>query len=275
MMFYFFLAIVLLYLVGCAVPLYLSQDRIIFPRHMTPPPLPAPPNKDTVSIRLDIEGGGQVEAWFIPAPTATPQQPGPAVIFFHGNGEIIDYLDDIIEPYRAMGCSVLLPEYRGYGRSAGKPSEKAICGDAVRFYDELIKRGDVDKARIVFHGRSLGGGVAANLSKQRRPTAMILQSTFKNVACMAYRVGGLPFLVRHPFRTDRAVAGTDIPLLIFHGTRDDIVPVSHGRALRDLAPKATYVEYDCGHNDFPGSGNERTYWREIAEFLRRSGVLRE
>jgi len=265
--------LVLGYIAWCAALYFYGQDKILFPRSFAPPPRPTPYSSDTVVVRLDIERGGQVEAWFIPTPGVSAQKPGPVVVFFHGNGEIIDYLDDIIAGYHRLGCSVFLPEYRGYGRSAGKPSEKAICADAIRFYDELIQRADVDKSRIVFSGRSLGGGVAAKLATQRKPAALILQSTFKSVASMAWRVGAPPFLVRHPFRTDRAVAGLDVPMLIFHGTRDSIIPVRHGRKLRDLAPHAVYVEYNCMHNNFPGNGNEETYWQEIGKFLRRNNII--
>ena len=90
---------------------------------------------------------------------------------------------------------------------------------------------------------------------------------------MALKFGAPPFLLKHPFRTDRVVEALDVPMLIFHGTRDTVVPVSHGRQLHKLAQRATYVEYNSDHNDFPGEGNEDAYWREIQAFLVRPGVL--
>ncbi len=265
----FMLYLLVTYLAWLAALNLFWQDRIIFPRHIIPPSAGIPFYEPTHIIRLDIERGGQVEGWFMPVASATTETPAPAVIFFHGNGEIIDYLDDIVAGYHRLGYSVLLPEYRGYGRSDGKPSQRAICSDARRFYDALTQRPDVDASRIVFHGRSLGGGVAAQLALERKPAALILQSVFKSVASMAWRVGAPPFLVRHPFYTDRAVAQLNVPILIFHGTRDEIIPVSHGRRLRRLAPHAVYIEYDAGHNDFPGRGREERYWTDIREFLDR------
>jgi len=265
--------VALAYVAWCAA-LYFYQDKLVFPADMAPEPLAAAylPTEGTSLLQVDIETGGSVEAWFVPAPDADAEK--PAVVFCHGNAEIIDYQDTVIRGYHRLGCSVLLPEYRGYGRSAGKPSEKGIVADAVRFYDQLIERDDVDASRIVFHGRSLGGGVAAQLAARRKPAALILQSTFTSVAIIANDYFTPTFLARHPFRTDRVVSEIDVPVLIFHGTRDRIIPVDHGRKLRQLAPGAVYVEYDCGHNDFPGRGNHDAYWGEIAAFLSRAGVIK-
>ncbi|UCD27940.1 MAG: alpha/beta hydrolase, partial [Planctomycetota bacterium] len=121
---------------------------------------------------------------------------------------------------------------------------------------------------------SLGGGVAAQLAARRRPVAMILESSFSSVAVMAHKYGCPMFLARHPFRTDKVITKLDIPILIFHGKRDSIIPAWHGRKLRDLAPKDTYIEYNCGHNDFPGRFNEDEYWGEIEKFLISNGVIK-
>jgi len=264
--------LVIAYVVWCA-GLYLRQDSLIFPTGMTPPPRDRPFREDTVVIRLDVEEGGQVEAWFVPAPGVGPDNPGPLVVSFHGNAETIDDSDGLVRAYLDVGCSVLLPEYRGYGHCAGKPSQKAIVSDCVRFYDEVVKRPEVDRSRIVYHGRSLGGAVAAALVPHRKPAALILEQTFSSTGAMAHGYGAPAFLARHPFRTDRVVAGTTMPLFLAHGTHDRIVPVRHGRKLRDLAPRAVYIEYACGHNDFPGVGNERERWSEICAFLGSAGVL--
>jgi fermentation-respiration switch protein FrsA (DUF1100 family) len=227
----------------------------------------------TKEIRLEIEGGGQVVAWLIPALPLESGKPAPLVVYFHGNAEIIDYQDTIVSGYRRLGCSVLLPEYRGYGRSAGKPSEAAIVADAVKFYDEVMKRPDIDSSRVIFHGRSLGGGPAAALAARRMPRALVLESTFTSVTAMASKYFAPSFLVKNKFQTDRVLPALSIPVLILHGTNDDIIPVAHGRKLSKLARHGTYIEYNCKHNDFPGDGNEEAYWGEVARFLRGAGVI--
>lgn len=260
------------YLAWCTT-LYFFQTQMIFPAGMAPAPRAEPRYPQAEILTLELERGGTVPAWFIPPRGADADTPRPVVVFFHGNAETIDYQDFVINGYHRMGVSVLLPEYRGYGHADGKPSEAGIVADAVRFHDLLVERGDVDASRLVFHGRSLGTGVAAQLAARREPSALILESAFTSVAAFARRYAAPTFLARHPFRTDQVLPELDVPVLLFHGTRDRIVPVHHGRALRDLARDATWVEYDTDHNTFPGPGNRDDYWSRITDHLRRSGVL--
>ena len=265
----YLILVIHVYVAWCVI-LYSYQDRLVWPTNLAQPQAAKPENAEVVSLPID---GGTVESWFIPAKPDESGKPAPTVIYFHGNAELIDGQDRIVQGYGKIGISVFLPEFRGYGRSAGKPSEKEIAADMIRFYDRLIRRPDVDPSRIVLHGRSVGGGVAADLAMRRTPAALILESTFSSIAAMALKFGAPPFLLKHPFRTDRVVEGLDVPMLILHGTRDTVVPISHGRRLHTLARRATYIEYNSDHNDFPGEGNDEAYWREVQAFLARAGVL--
>lgn len=261
-----------LYIAWCTT-LFFYQDKLLFPADLAAAPMPMKYSDSTVELTRNIAGGGKVIAWFIPAFDVGAGGLPPLVIFFHGNAEIIDHQQDTIERYRRMGCSLLLPEYRGYGRSDGTPSEAAIVDDVLYFYDLVLRRTDIDKTRIFFHGRSLGGGPAAQLAARHEPRLLILESTFKSAAAMAHRYFAPAFIARNPFRTDRVLASLDIPVLIFHGANDDIIPVANGRALRDIAIDATYVEYDCRHNDFPGDANLEQYWTEIRRFLEKHDII--
>ena len=212
-----------LYVAWCTT-LFFYQDKMLFPADLAAEPMPMRYSDSTVELTRDIPGGGKVIAWFIPAFDVGTGRPPPLVIFFHGNAEIIDHQQDTIERYRRMGCSLLLPEYRGYGRSDGTPSETAIVDDALYFHALALERSDFDKTRIFFHGRSLGGGPAAQLAARRRPRLLILESTFKSAAAMAHKYYAPAFITRNPFRTDRVLASLDIPVLIFHGTNDNLIP---------------------------------------------------
>jgi len=263
-----------LYAAWCTT-LFFYQDKMLFQPDLAAAPMPMRYSDSTVELTRDIPGGGKVIAWFIPAFEDAPERHAPLVIFFHGNAEIIDHQQDIIEGYRRLGCSILLPEYRGYGRSDGTPSEEAIVDDAVYFFDLVFEQFmHLHQGRIVIHGRSLGGAVAAQLASFRGGPPLILESTFTSVSDMAGGYFVPPIIVKNKFLTDRAVAEEiTSSILILHGTRDEVIPVSHGRKLRDVARNAHYVEYDCGHNDFPGPENEQAYWNEIKGFLTRQRIL--
>lgn len=216
---------------------------------------------------------GPVEAWFVPGAGASREHPAPAVIYAHGNAEVIDPLPEWLAPYRAMGVSLLLPEYRGYGRSAGTPSERAIREDLVAFRDRLAARDDVDTTRIVYHGVSLGGGAVAQLARERRPAALILQSTFTSVADIAWQQFRAPrFLIADPFDSLAALQGCRCPALVLHGRRDTLIPHAHGERLHRALAGSVLRSCDAGHNDLPSP--DLDYWGEIRRFLDSSVITR-
>ena len=251
----------------------MDVHQFIFARDHAPLPPPDPWDETTDVMELPTNEGSSV-AFFIPAAARAPEVTRhPAVVFFHGNAEIIDYQSIVIEGYHKLGCSILLPEYRGYGRSDGTPTEESIVDDALQFYDLLVQRADVDPDRVVVHGRSLGGGPAAQLAARRKASALILQSTFRDVSSWVSLFGFPSESTGRMFQTEHALHSIDCPVLIAHGSRDNLVPVEHARALRKASPGSTYVEYDCMHNDFPGIGNGEDFWRRTKDFLRNAGVL--
>jgi fermentation-respiration switch protein FrsA (DUF1100 family) len=247
------------------------QRQILFPRHLVhtfPGAGVGVPGLERIWIESPE---GPVEGWFLPGNGVSEKNPGPLVIFAHGNGELIDYWPEEMGMYREMGCCVLLPEYRGYGRSAGKPSQEAIGEDFLKFHDIMSSRGDVDKTRIVYHGRSLGGGAVCDLASKRQPRAMILQSTFTSVKDMARRFMLPGPLVADPFDNFSVLKTLDVPVLIMHGRRDDLIPYGHAEKNREAARNAVFIAYDCGHNDPP---DPDVYWRDIHDFLNKNGIIR-
>ena len=180
--------------VGAA--LVAAQRRIIYPSFTTVS-LQAHPPADAEVLWHALGGADQsVEAWFLPAYREAGGGPAPLVVFAHGNAELIDPWPQVLSPYRNLGCHVLLPEYRSYGRSGGKPSEASICADVHAFVRKIIQRPDVDSSRVVFHGRSLGGGVLGAVAQRWSPRAAILESTFTSLEDLArdmYLPGSLVF----------------------------------------------------------------------------------
>jgi fermentation-respiration switch protein FrsA (DUF1100 family) len=251
---------------------FFLQRRLLFPRHI--PNRASHPGAGFPGLqkRWISSPQGKVETWFVPAARASTAQPKPAVIFAHGNAELIDGQLPMVLGYHRLGISVLLCEYRGYGRSAGSPSQRRITADQVKCYDWLAARGDVDRRKIFFHGRSLGTGVVCALAAKRKPAALILQSPFTSVVDMMAWYLIPKFVVRDPFDNEAVLRKLDRPVLLLHGKRDRVVPYRHSRALHRVARQTTLSTYSCGHNDLPITSSR--FWDEIAAHLRRAGVLK-
>ena len=160
-----------LYLVA-GLALYLMQGQLIYPGQrvkIRERPLPAIAGLEAFRISTPT---GKAEAWYLP-PLGSAV-PFPALIFAHGNGEVIDMWAEALDDLRRWGLAVMLVEYPGYGRSDGSPSEAGIRAAMVGAYDVLVARATVDPSRIVGYGQSLGGGAIAALSERRPLRAMIL-----------------------------------------------------------------------------------------------------
>lgn len=214
---------------------------------------------------------GEVEAFYFPGHGVSEERPGPLAIFAHGNGELIDDWCHDLSTYLRLGISLLVPEYRGYGRSGGSPSEAGIADDFERFHDMALGRPDVDAKRVIFHGRSIGGGVACALARRRAPTAMVLWSTFTSVADVARRFGVPRWLVPDKFENLELVSRFPDPILIVHGRRDGLIPLSHAHRLYAAAQHAELLTYDADHNGCPPPGC--SFWRDYETWLRENGLL--
>jgi fermentation-respiration switch protein FrsA (DUF1100 family) len=208
---------------------------------------------------------GDVEFWLFKGEGVDAPRQGPAVLMAHGNRELIDYYRARAETYQRMGFTVLLGEYRGYGRSAGAPSRKRIASDFRRFYDQLLSLSTVDPEGIVFHGRSLGGAVLSELARHRPAAAIIVESTFASIKKMAH--GAPDLFLSDNYNTVSALSAYQGPILIIHGKKDEVVPVEHALEMKRQVPDARLILYDCGHSD--GPPDPEIYWKDISGFLGR------
>ncbi len=281
------LYVLALYLLYCGL-LFFYQTKLIFPADLAGVSAGSPFLPTGEVLTLETEQGTSV-AWFFPAPGSGDGRDAvsaarPLVVFLHGNAELIDHQRDIVAMYHALGVSVLLPEYRGYGGagasgdasgggSAGSPSQAHLVADAVAFYDRVVARPDVDAGRVVIHGRSIGGGVAAQLADRRACVALIVESTGTSVARKAWGYGVPPFVVRSPFDTERVFRTLGVPVLIMHGEHDVIFKYREARDLLAAAPNAVLVPFDAGHDDL-GTGAERArYVEAVSMHLATAGVI--
>ena len=248
--------------------LFLGQRRMIFPGRDAPLLREGETLPGARLHRLVIPGA-VVEAWWLPAAPGT-RRPYPAVLFTHGNYELVDEWVDSFEALRGAGAGVLLLEYPGYGRSTGVATEVSVTAAAVAAWDLLASLPEeVDPTRIVAFGRSVGGAAACALSRQRPLAALVLSSAFTGVRAYARRYLLPGFLVRDPFDNEGAVRAFQGPVLVQHGTRDATVPFAHGERLATVAADGRLLRYDCGHNDCPWDG----MMADIISFLRGSAIM--
>jgi pimeloyl-ACP methyl ester carboxylesterase len=218
-------------------------------------------------LALKTDDGELLHGWWVGARTDRVGH----LLLCHGNAGNVG--DRVLHAalLTAVGFDVLLFDYRGYGRSSGRPSEDGTYRDARAALACLLDQPGVDPARVFYLGESIGGAVALNLALERPPAGLVLLSAFTSVRDL----GRLhyPFvpaaLVPDAYPTLRLIGELRAPLLVLHGDRDDIVPLSQGRAVFEAAPwsKLMHVFTGLGHNDLvPLAGAELA--RVIASWVR-------
>jgi uncharacterized protein len=208
-------------------------------------------------LALECDDGERLHGWWIGTRTHLLGH----LLVCHGNAGNVG--DRVLHAalLTAAGFDVLLFDYRGYGRSSGRPSEEGTYRDARAALTGLLEQPGVDPARVFYLGESLGGAVALDLALERSPAGLVLLSAFTGVRELARL--HYPFipaaLVPDAYPTLRGIHELHAPLLVLHGDRDEIVPLSQGRALFESAsePKRLQVFPGLGHNDLvPLAGAE-------------------
>ena len=202
-----------------------------------------------MDLQFETEDGERLHGWWI---GTRANRPGH-LLLCHGNAGNVG--DRILHAalLTAAGFDVLMFDYRGYGRSTGRPSEQGTYRDARAALSCMLEQPGVDRERIFYMGESLGGAVALDLALERQPAGLVLLSAFTGVRALGrlhYSFVPAP-LIPDAYPVLRRIHDLRAPLLVLHGDNDDIVPVSHGKALYDAAPepKRIHVFPGLGHND--------------------------
>jgi len=211
--------------------------------------------------------GIKLHGWFVPH-----DQPVATLLMCHGNaGNVSDRYEWLEILHQHVPANLFIFDYRGYGRSAGKPTEAGCYRDAVAAFDWLnIQKNNLP---VIVHGHSLGSAVAIELVHRlpERAAGMILESPFTNAADMARLMFGpipLHLLSSMKWAGDEKIAAIKIPKLFIHGEHDSIIPLRLGKKLFDAAapPKELVVLPGADHNDtFVAGGDE--YIQAIRNFI--------
>ncbi|MBK7915671.1 MAG: alpha/beta hydrolase [Chloroflexi bacterium] len=204
-----------------------------------------------------------LSAWYLPAAA-----PRCLLLYCHGNaGDIRDWVP-AVPPFVAAGCSVLLFDYRGYGQSAGRPSEEGLYLDGESAWAWAQQRAAQENVPAVILGKSLGTAVAIHIAAQTPPAALILDSAFASMREIAMTI--TPWLPDAMFprlyESEKRVTAVTCPTLVIHGQADTLVALSHGQRIFAAltAPKTMHIIPDAGHNDVSGYPE---YLQAIQAFL--------
>ena len=220
---------------------WLVSERMIFP---APRASYAEGAADLVRIEAD-DGVGLAALW-LPPPPAAGDAPW-VILFSHGNGEDLGHVRPLLEPLRRAGFGVLAWEYRGYGLSEGRMTEAGAYRDIEAVYRHLTEERGIPAERILVYGRSVGSGPSVDLAARVPVGGLVVESGFATAFTVMTRVPLFPF---DRFRNEAKIGRVDAPVLIVHGTRDEVVPFSHGRRLFAAAREPRdRLWVDAGHND--------------------------
>jgi hypothetical protein len=240
-------------------------DRVVFQPSPGVDLRPADLGVDAEQVWLASEDGLRLHAFHLRAPGGASR----AILLLHGNAGNASHRLPLAAAFARLGADVLLLDYRGYGLSAGRPSEAGVYADARAALAHLEARGFAAE-RVVLLGQSLGGAVAVDLAQERRLAGVVLESTFSSLSDVARSAFGPlgSLLVRGRFDSAAKISRLRAPLLVLHGDRDEIVPFELGRALFAAAPEPKRFEAltGAGHNDVAQTGGPE-YFARIGRFL--------
>jgi len=237
--------------------LYLFQEQLVFFPKQKIKRTPGSLGLEYTDLHLRTEDNVTIHGWYVPADSARA-----TVLYFHGNANNIGVRVEFIRMLHDMGLNVCAIDYRGYGRSEGKPTEEGTYLDAKASWRYLISERHLAPEKIILLGRSLGGAVAVWLATQVEPGGLILGSTFTSLPEISqekYPVFPAARLVKMEYNTLSKIRQISCPVLITHSRDDNIVPFSHGRRLYEAAnPPKEFLEMRGGHNE--------NLWLSMAEY---------
>ncbi len=232
------------------VVVYFMQGRMLYLAEVPGRTLtvtPANVGMDYQDISIETTDGVALHGWFIAGRSSR------VLLFFHGNAGNISHRLDSIRQFQDLGLSVLIIDYRGYGQSEGRTTERGIYRDADAAWRYLIEARGIVASDIVIFGRSLGASVASRLAAKHEPLALIVESSFTSVPDIAQELySWLParWLTRLNHATRDYIQDVRCPVLVVHSRDDEIIPFHHGEAIFASANEPrTLLAIRGTHND--------------------------
>ena len=229
------------YLVVFAV-LFVFQDRFLFPA----PQERIEPGAGLQAVTVQTSDNLALTAHWRPADAGKP-----TVIWFHGNGSSLAGSAYETRILAAQGYGLLLASYRGYGGNAGNPSEDGFYRDGRAAMEFLAARG-VTAGQTIVAGNSIGTGTAVQMAREFEPSALILVAPFTSLpgaASEALPIFPAQLVIRHRFDNAAKLPSLGLPILILHGTADNVVPFELGQSLATRNSRVRFVTFDGANHD--------------------------
>lgn len=194
--------------------------------------------------------------------------PKGVILYFHGNSGSLDSWGMLGEEFILTGYDFFIFDYRGYGKSTGPRTEEAFHKDGQMVYDHLKK--SYNENQIIVYGRSLGSGFATRAAMNNHPKSLILETpyyNFKTVAKHHFPFLPISFILRWNIRTDEWIKKVKCPILIFHGTKDEVIPYNQAIKLKELIKEEDrFITIQDGtHNNIPTYPEYAVYMKKYIE----------
>ncbi len=247
------------FIYGCvAVFVFFYADRLIF----QPQPASYPDSQNILKVKT--VDGEMISAIYLPNPAATY-----TLLYAHGNAEDLGQILPALLDLQQMGFAVFSYDYRGYGTSQGNPSERNAYRDIDAAYQYLTTTLNVKPQQLIVYGRSVGGGSAIDLASHQPVAGAIVESTFTTAFRVLTRIPLFPF---DKFSNIDKLDRLNCPLLVIHGTDDEVIPFAHGQQLFAAAkePKQFLWVDGAGHNNLRDIAGDR-YSTALQQFTATLG----
>lgn len=246
------------------VAVYLIQEKFIFKPERLHPEFKFKYDAPFNELFFNVEPGVRINGLHFHV-----KNPLGLVLYFHGNSRSIKGWARYAKDFYRYNYDVVLVDYRGFGKSTGKRTEKDMLSDMQFVYNSLVK--DYGENHLIVYGRSLGSGFAAKIACDNQPRYLILDAPYYSFAKVVERF--LPFLpmrlvLRFHLRTDRWITHVTCHTYIIHGTKDWLIPISNSEKLQALNPKKiTLVRITGGgHNNLPTFDAYHNMIRDILQY---------
>ncbi len=226
------------------------KNFLYYPTKLSPDASPPAYAGDAEQVWIASADGERIHGLYWSAPAERP-----TVLFFHGNAQSVFEWALVQQELAPLECGLLLIDYPGYGKSSGSPSEAGLFAAGRASLSWLADQQNTPASDVILFGKSLGGPVAVEVAQQVTVKGVVLESTFRSFPSAVSRVIPLlpadSLIQTERFEVISKVATIGAPLLVIHGTTDQLIPCEEGRQLYERAaePKQLYLVEGAGHND--------------------------